>query len=176
MHRGKWVRENLLCQYIPPLSQVQVQAMVGPSHPDMTARERLDTATSDQVCQACHRLMNPLGYPFEIYNHAGFIRAVDHDGSLPNGSALLVDMPDPGLDGPVTDAIDLSHKLATSNHVKRCFVRQAFRYYSGRYETRADACSLLRMEQAYDVKGSFLDLLISFVTSDAFLYRNAGDN
>ncbi|MEZ4404192.1 MAG: DUF1588 domain-containing protein [Kofleriaceae bacterium] len=176
VRRGKWVRENLLCQYVPPLASVMVPAMVGPSAPDLTARDRLDAATASDECQRCHQLMNPLGYPFEIYNHAGFLRSVDHDGGAPDGSSLLVDMPDPALDGPVTSAIDLMDKLAASGRVKRCFIRQSFRYFMGRPETRADACALAQMEQAYDVQGSFITMLSALVTSDAFRYRTTGGN
>ena len=174
IHRGHWIRENLLCQYIPPLSEVRVAAVVGPSADDQTARSRVEAATASDTCQGCHKLMNSLGMPFEIYNHAGFLRVKDHDGSAPNGASLLVDMPDPALDGPVANGIELSQKLAASNHVKRCFIRQTFRYFAGRDETRADACSLAKMEKAYDAKGSFLTMLSAFMTSDAFLYRQKG--
>ena len=120
--------------------------------------------------------MNTAGYPFEIYNHAGFVRVIDHDGSPPNGASTLVDMPDPSLDGPVTNAIDFSYKLAASHYVERCFIRQAFRYYMGRDETRADACALKRMEDAYGQKGSFIDMVSALVTSDAFRYRTVEGN
>ena len=83
--------------------------------------------------------MNPLGLPFEIYNHAGYLRMRprrrrrasragwdDHAGG----------MPDPALDGPVQDGVELSEKLADSPYVKRCFVRQTFRYFMGRAENR----------------------------------------
>jgi Protein of unknown function (DUF1588)/Protein of unknown function (DUF1585) len=183
VQRGKWIREHLLCQYVPPLSQVKVAAIVGPSSPTKSARNRLDDATSSPACQACHRLMNPLGYPFEMYNHAGFLRSVDHAGAVtssPDGSAVLTDMPDPSLNGPVTNAIDLNNKLANSPYVKRCFIRQTFRYFMGRNETRADACSLSQMETAYDApgatQGSMVTLLQALATSDAFLYRKAVGN
>ncbi len=170
IHRGWWIRESLLCQFVPPLSAVQVEAMVGPSDPMGTARTRIETATSSELCQGCHRLMNGLGLAFEIYNHAGFVREVDHDGGAPNGSMALVDSPDPALDGEYASAIELSHALADSTHVKRCFVRQAFRYYMGRPETRADACALAAMETAYDRQGSFVELLVALVQSDTFRY------
>lgn len=172
VHRGKWVREKLLCQYVPPLSEVTVNAMVGPSHPSLSARQRLDEATGSAECQSCHKLMNPLGYPFEIYNHAGYVRVTDYGDAGVDGHALLVDMPDPSLDGPVRDAIEMSEKFAQSNHVKRCFVRQTFRYFTGRDETLADACTLQQMEAAYDQQGSFVQMLETLVTSDTYLYRS----
>ncbi|MFY0581000.1 DUF1588 domain-containing protein [Cystobacter fuscus] len=176
VHRGKWVRENLLCGYVPPLSSVRVVAQVGPHAPDKNARARLEDATGKSECQGCHSLMNPLGLTFEIYNHAGYLRTRDHapDGGwmAPNGQVMLSNLPDPGLNGPVRDAVELSEKLAASGHVKRCFVRQAFRYFMGRDENRSDACTLARMEQAYDAhQGSFKALLKALMTSDTWTTR-----
>ncbi|EPX65423.1 hypothetical protein D187_000849 [Cystobacter fuscus DSM 2262] len=176
VHRGKWVRENLLCGYVPPLSSVRVLAQVGPHAPDKNARARLEDATGKSECQGCHSLMNPLGLTFEIYNHAGYLRTRDHapDGGwmAPNGQVMLSHLPDPGLNGPVRDAVELSEKLAASGHVKRCFVRQTFRYFMGRDENRSDACTLARMEQAYDAhQGSFKALLTALMTSDTWTTR-----
>ena len=176
VHRGLWIRENLLCDYVPPLSSVQVDAQVGPHAPELNARRRLRQATSGAQCQGCHRLMEPLGEPFEIYNHAGFLRERDHapDGGWtdPDGSATLVAMPEAGLEGPVNDAVELMERLADSQHVKRCFVRQAFRYYMGRPENLTDACTLTRMEQAYDADGgSFISMISALITSDTWRTR-----
>ena len=38
VHRGKWIRENLLCDYVPPLSSVKVVAKVGRMRPNKNAR------------------------------------------------------------------------------------------------------------------------------------------
>ncbi|MBL8915805.1 MAG: DUF1588 domain-containing protein [Archangium sp.] len=176
VHRGKWVRENLLCGWVPPLSSVMVQAMVGPHSNAKNARARLDEATAGQQCQGCHSLMNPLGYPFELYNHAGYLRTRDHaaDGGWkpPDGTSVLSGLPDPMLNGPVRDGVEFSEKLADSPWVKRCFVRQTFRYFMGRAENRTDACTLSRMEQAYDSNnGSFHSMVSALMTSDTWKTR-----
>ncbi|HIN85316.1 MAG TPA: DUF1588 domain-containing protein [Myxococcales bacterium] len=175
VHRGKWIRENLLCEIVPPLELVMVEAQVGPSAVDKSARDRVMEATElgDKAgqCMWCHSKMNSLGYPFEIYNHAGFVRETDH-GKAPNGSSSIDNAPDPSLNGPVKDAVEFSIKLSQSDHVKRCFVRQTFRFFMARDETLADACTLTSMESAYDQKGSFIDLLVALVSSDTFLYRH----
>ena len=49
---------------------------------------------------------------------------------------------------------------------------QAFRYFAGRDERPQDACVLSEMESAYDERGSFIDMLARFATSDALLYRS----
>ncbi len=176
IHRGKWVRENILCDYVPPLSQVKVVAQVGPHAANKNARARVEEATAKAECQGCHQLMNPLGYPFEIYNHAGYLRSEDHapDAGFgpPSGASVLVNMPDPALNGPVRDAVELSEKLSVSPYVKRCFIRQAFRYYMGRDENRTDACTLASMESAYDSSGgSFFKLVSALMISDTWKTR-----
>ena len=171
VHRGKWVREKLFCQTVPGLQNVMVQAKLGPQGP--SARERVDAATTvgpnAPTCLGCHSQMNSLGYPFEIYNHAGFLRATDH-GHAPVGSTTITNAPDPSMNGAFGSAVDFSQALAASPYAKRCFVRQAFRYFTGRDETLKDACTLTAMEGALD-RGSFFDMLSTLVTSDTFLYR-----
>ena len=65
----------------------------------------------------------------------------------------------------------MSEKFADSQYVKRCFIRQNFRYYMGRNETMADACVLSQMEEAYDRQGSYKEMLTALFTSPAFLER-----
>lgn len=171
VHRGKWVRERLLCDDVPDLP-ITVDAAFDPETRDQSARQRMtEQVDSKPECAMCHALMNPLGYPFEIYNHAGFLRVEDH-GAAPDGSAELDNMPDPALDGPVRDAVQMSERLADSSYAKRCFIRQIFRYYMGRDERQRDACTLVEMEEAYDQSGgSFVEVLVALFQSDSFQYR-----
>lgn len=172
--RGKWIRENLLCQSVPGLELVMVEAQLVPSDPSLRARDRIRVSIEEgeaaDTCMGCHRLMNPLGMPFEIYNHAGFVRRTDH-GQPPDGSTTIVDTPDGALDGTVNDAVELAELLAESPYARRCFIRQVFRYFLGRDETLADACTLAAMEAAF-ADGSFFAMLDALVTSDTFLYRH----
>ncbi len=171
VHRGKWIREELLCQDIPDLP-LNVDAKLSEESQDQSARQRvMEQIDADPYCSGCHQYMNPLGYPFEIYNHAGFVRVEDH-GAAPDGSSSLTNMPSPELEGPVSSAVDMSERFASSDYAKRCFIRQAFRYFAGREETMADACTMVALEEAYDHSGgSFAELLIALFNSDSFQYR-----
>lgn len=172
VHRGKWVRENLLCGEVPDVP-INVEAALDPTTRDLSTRARVKAKTEQAGCAGCHALMNPLGYPFEIYNHAGILRVEDHGGA-PDGSSELIGMPDPALNGPVRDAVEMSEKFSRSQYVKRCFIRQSFRYFMGREETMQDACALNAMEQAYDSsQGSFKAMLSALMTHDTFTYRRA---
>jgi hypothetical protein len=72
----------------------------------------------------------------------------------------------------VATPLELIGKLADSERVEQVFVRHAFRYFLGRNETLADGPALVAAHRAYrEHDGSFKALVLSLVTSDAFLVR-----
>ncbi|MEM9195619.1 MAG: DUF1588 domain-containing protein [Myxococcota bacterium] len=172
VERGKWIRENLLCGSIPDVP-ITVDASFPVETNHLPARDRLAMTTgADAYCQGCHQQMDPLGLPFEIYNHAGFLRADDH-GSAPNGESTVLHTGDPTLDVTVRDAVDLSERFADSELVLQCFIRQVFRYFASRPETVADACTLSAMQRAYEAEnGSLQAALGALMTSPTFLHRH----
>ena len=168
IHRGIWIRERLLGGGIPDVP-ITVDAQL-PAEPQNTLRERM-RVTREKYCWTCHEKMDPLGLPFEIYNHAGLYRTTELDQPV-DGSGEIIGSGDPELDGPVKDAIEMIEKLAESERVEQVFVRHAFRFWMGRNEGLHDGPVLQAAHRAYrDSGGSMKALITSLVTSDAFLYR-----
>ncbi|MEY4198784.1 MAG: hypothetical protein RLZZ265_524 [Verrucomicrobiota bacterium] len=189
--RGKWVRERLLGGTVPDLP-ITVDAQL-PNTPEQTLRQRLEV-TKAEYCWQCHQRMNPLGLPFEQFDHFGRFRTTERvqdkeataanvDNKGKSRGPVFKEAPldtrgvialtgDIRLDGDVTDPLALIQKLAGSERVRLVFVRHAFRYWMGRNETLADAPVLKAADRAYvESGGSFKALLVSLLTSDAFLYR-----
>lgn len=168
IHRGKWIRERLLGGAVPDVP-ITVDAML-PDEPGETLRHRM-RVTREEYCWKCHQKMDPLGLPFEMYNHLGLYRKVEHRKPV-DASGEIIDSGDPELDGPVENALELIERLAKSDRVTQVFVRHAFRFWIGRNETMNDAPVLQEAYKAYeDNDGSMKALLESLLTSDAFLYR-----
>ena len=166
--RGRWIRERLLGGGIPDVP-ITVNAML-PDEPNNTLRVRM-RVTKETYCWTCHRKMDPLGLPFEMYNHAGLYRETELDKPV-DTTGEIIDSGDPALDGPVENAIDMITRLANSERVEQVFVRHAFRYWMGRNETINDAPILQEAHKAYkESDGSMQALITSLITSDAFLYR-----
>jgi len=171
VRRGKWIREHLLGDVIPDLP-ISVDAVV-PDDKGKTLRERFEVIRNDEYCWKCHKQMNPLGMPFEAYDHFGRFRtkelkrAVDTTGSIDRAG-------DAKLNGDVSDAVELVHRLAKSERTQQVFVRYAFRFFLGRNETVRDAKTLQDANRAYSESGgSMKALVISLLSSDSFLYRAA---
>src|SRR5262249_19245025 len=112
VYRGKFVRERLLCQTMPP-PPPNVKMSV-PQDPERT---------KNPSCKGCHTLMDPIGYGFDAYDAIGRYHA---------GNARPGDIEDPGgsldvsgsFDGPVA----LARELAASRDVSDCMVTQWVRY------------------------------------------------
>ena len=165
--RGRWIRERLLGGGIPDIP-ITVDAML-PDEPDTTLRSRM-RVTRENYCWTCHEKMDPLGLPFEMYNHAGLLRTTEA-GKPVDTSGEIINSGDPALDGPVENALEMIQKLAGSERVHQVFVRHAFRFWMGRNETLNDAPVLQEAYRAFAKEGSMKALIASLITSDAFLYR-----
>lgn len=166
--RGRWIRERLLGDAVPDIP-ITVDAML-PDEPKATLRQRM-RVTREAECWRCHKKMDPLGLPFEMYNHIGLLRDKEQDRAVITTGEILLSG-DPALDGPVDDAIDMVRKLAASERVTQVFVRHVFRFWMGRNEVINDAPILQDAYIAYkNSGGSMKALLTSLLTSDAFLYR-----
>ena len=168
IHRGIWIRERLLGGGIPDVP-ITVDAQL-PNEPHRTLRERM-RVTREKYCWNCHQKMDPLGLPFEMYNHAGLFRTTEMDRPV-DSTGEIIDSGDAELDGPVNSAFEMIRKLAGSERVEQVFVRHAFRFWMGRNETINDGPVLQAAHRAYRENGGSMKALItSLVTSDAFLYR-----
>ena len=115
--------------------------------------------------------MDPLGLPFEMYNHAGLHRETELNKPV-DTTGEIIGSGDPSLDGKVANAIEMIQKLAESERAEQVFVRHAFRFWMGRNETLNDRPVLQAAHRAYKENGgSMKAMLVSLLTSDAFLYR-----
>lgn len=170
VQRGKWIRTHLLGGTVPDVP-IGVDARV-PEMEHTTFRERLRLATAPAECWRCHRKMDPLGLPFERYDHYG--RFQRRDAGQPVDTHGMIDRTGvAGLDGTrVEGPTEMMEILARSPHVEQVFVRHAFRYLLGRNETLGDANTLQDAHAAYrESGGSLRELVVSLLSSDSFLYR-----
>jgi hypothetical protein len=168
--RGKFVREQLLCEHIDP-PPADVNVMVPELDPNLTTRERFTQHSVDERCAGCHVMMDPIGFGLENYDAVGNFRdnengtAIDATGSIEQGEAADVA-------GPFNGPAELGERLAQSEAQKRCTVKNWFRYTNGRAETPADACELAALgerfaAQNHDVK----ELIVALTQTSAFLHR-----
>jgi hypothetical protein len=168
VNRGRFVREQLLCQALPPPPDT-VDATFPMPTATRTRREQLTEHSSNPQCTACHKLMDPIGYAFERIDAAGRYRMTEAGKSIDSTGVVL------GLDGAdarIADAPELGRVLARSQTVHACMTQRMFQYVHGRDAGAADGCALSSALAAF--KASQLDLrelAVALVAHDSFVTR-----
>ena len=153
VHRGKFVREALLCDPLPP------------PPPGVDANKANDpNRLTNPECMGCHQRMDPIGLGFERYDAIGaFDESATADGEL-----LFAG----DLSGPFASSVDLASRLAASDVVRQCISKYVFHFASHRAETDRDVCSLEAADAAFVAsKTTLAELFVAIARSDAFRYR-----
>ncbi len=161
--RGKFVREVLLCQDVPPPPgdiDFSEFAEEGGEH-RRTARDRLTVHVANEVCAGCHSLMDPIGLAFEQLDGIGVYRESENGATIdPSGD----------LDGvPFADARGLGEALAAHPGLGPCFVQSLYRYAVGRDIVPGEQAFLAALEDRFAAEGYHLrEILRAIVLSEAF--------
>jgi hypothetical protein len=166
VHRGIFVRENILCQPLQP-PPADVNTTPPPPSSAATTRERFAAHEADARCAGCHRYIDPIGLAFENYDAIGAFRTqeggvtIDASGEVVGGAGSLA--------GKFVGAVELGKKLAASPDVSACLANQWFRFALGRMESNDDACSLQAMYDGLAASGGNIrELIVRMVKGDAF--------
>ena len=166
--RGRFVREQLLCEPIqpPPANVAATFDAPGAAMAGQTLRQRLVQHMSDAACSSCHALMDPLGFAFEHFDALGAYRA--NEGGHPIDDTGTVD--GQAFTGPR----ELAATLRGMPAVTGCLTRQIYRYATGHLETGGEAPVLVDVGARAQAAGNaFVDYLRAIAESDGFRYAGS---
>jgi hypothetical protein len=165
--RGVFILDRMLCAPPPP-PPPNVPLTPPTAEPGVrtTNRQRFDEHAKSPVCAGCHTRIDGVGFPYESFDSLGHFRTQDNGVPVdPTGQLMGAG----ASDGPVANAIDLGHKLASSDAVLRCAAKQWFRYAYGRTELEGDAPALSALGDAFLAKkGDIRELLVAIVMQPGF--------
>lgn len=168
--RGRFVRQNLLCEDIPPPPPGVDTSFA--ENTGTTIRERLAVHRENPACAGCHALMDPIGLGFERFDAIGQARAEEAPG---------IPVDDTGdIDGVAfTGVRELGAMLAADPRIGPCFVTQLYRFATGHLEHPAEQLAIDDLAAGFAANGYRVrELVLSLVASDAFRYvgppRDAG--
>lgn len=167
--RGKWIRNRLFCQEIPP-PPPNVTADVPPPQTGAAVckKDRYAAHDSVQSCAACHLQMDPIGFGLEQYDRMGRFRSVEaaHPECAITGEGTLQGV------GTFTGPAGLADLMVQNGTVDQCVVKQVFRFGSGRREGSADGPLLRDLTRAFTANGRQFDaLLLDYVSHPTFALR-----
>jgi hypothetical protein len=163
IHRGRFVRERLLCQPLgspPPGVAGSLPAL----RPDMTRRQRIETHTGAETCQTCHSLINGPGFALETFDPRGHFSLVDNARPVDARAEIV------GTDvGAVDGARELSERLASSADARHCAVQRLYQFALGRALTRDDTVWVDAL--AATDERNFVQLFLALTDEDVFHVR-----
>jgi hypothetical protein len=165
IHRGKFLRTQFFCTEPPPPPP---DLVVSPPvlDPRKTTRDRFADHRADDSCAGCHDLLDPAGLLFEHYDAIGRYR--DTENGVPIDATGYLAETD--VTGAIDGVPELAGRLAESGEVRRCVIKQWFRYTFGRGETPSDACTLDKLEQVFvSTRGDLNELIVALTQTDPFL-------
>ena len=162
--RGDFVLRRLLCTRIPRPAEVGIETVFPlPSHVKST-RERFAAHSSNPACRTCHERLDEIGYTFESFDAIGAQRSSDNGKRIDTRATAELN----GKPIALGDSLDLSRWLAQDPEVDECYLRQAYRYFTGQADPRIES-ELVGISS--EAGGNLFDALVSFVESDLFVLR-----
>ncbi len=170
--RGKFVREQLMCNTLPPPPN---DLVIEPPEldPSKTTKEQFEEIGANPSCAGCHTLMNPIGFIFEHYDGVGQWR--DQQNGIPIDAIGEVVQTD-DIDGEYDGALEFAAALAGSTQVQECVSSQWFRFAYNRTVTEEDSCSVDQLNDVFRSSNfSIRSLLVALTQTNAFLYRRVVD-
>ena len=161
--RGKFIRETLLCQLIPPPPSGVVPNLPPPTDPTETMRVRLTAHRAAPTCAPCHALMDPLGFGMENFDAIGKYRTLENTHTIDATG---------NLDAATFDGLEQMGTVLRNAAVSGpCFVSKVYMNAQSREAVQADAAILDTLASGFAASGNKADqLLLSLVSSDAFRF------
>ncbi|MCA9539623.1 MAG: DUF1592 domain-containing protein [Myxococcales bacterium] len=159
--RGKYVRERVLCQTVPP-PPGDVDLDLTPTEDDPpTLRERLEQHRSSPACAGCHAFIDPPGFLFEHFDSIGRYRT-EVDGFPVDATG--------DFDGtPLHDSVDLAAMLRHDARVGRCIAQQLYRHATSRLDTLDEQAVIDELADSMAEEGYTFDgLMRALVLSEGF--------
>jgi Protein of unknown function (DUF1592)/Protein of unknown function (DUF1588)/Protein of unknown function (DUF1587)/Protein of unknown function (DUF1595)/Protein of unknown function (DUF1585) len=163
--RGLFVREQFLCQQVPPPPpNVDTNLPAVDESRPLTNRERLAAHTGNKVCAGCHNLTDQIGFGLEKFDAIGMrreqqkllfysrARGEGERREKPKEVLLTLDTTAHVAGVPNSDftsARQLGDILARTPQCQECIVKQVFRYMAGRLDTPADRPVLNRATEEF---------------------------
>ena len=166
--RGRFIREALLCQAIPPPPpDVSTKLPKDGEGPARTTRQKLVAHRKLSQCNGCHKAMDPMGLAFESFDGIGAYRTKEENG-------LAID-PSGELDGVAfSDPTALAVMLRHNPKVGVCVARHLYRFALGHLESEGEEPLVADLAAGLERDGyRFLSLVLNVVKSRGFRYLSA---
>ena len=161
--RGKAVRQDLMCQTVPPPPpNVDFSGFNNPAT-GATARDRLKAHATNPVCAGCHKIMDPVGLAFENFDGSGRWRTAEQGQKIDTRGIF---------EGTAYDNLTSFAKLLSgSSVVESCLVNRLYSYGLARPLTADDKGATDTFREQFDESGRTLPSLLRVIARSNQFYE-----
>ena len=164
IHRGVFVARGILGVSLRPPPEA-FTPLAESLHPNLTTRERVSLQTKPTSCQACHGILNPLGFTLEHFDAVG--RYQDWDNGWPVDTVGSYQTRN-GETVTLNGARDLAKFLADSEEVQTAFAEHLFQHLAKQPIAAYGPRQLTDLRKAFASQGcSIRKLLVEAVVLSA---------
>lgn len=171
--RGAAFMRQVLCTDPPDPSTVNLVVAAPEPDPTKSTRELFSAHSADATCQACHALIDPIGFAFEEFDEGGRVRLGPEDNNgKPIDASGTVDVG--GTTFTWSNAREFLQQVAASDLSRRCVARTATRFGFG-WTNTATELAFVDEWSALDVakQTQIGEVLTRLIESDLFVQRRA---
>jgi hypothetical protein len=173
VHRGRMLRESVLCQDIPAPPQdggdLINQLPVTPT--EWTQAEKWPVFVQERAgCAGCHSMFEPMGFAFEVYDESGKFRTQNEYGrTIDPASEVAAE----GWSGQFSDARDFIDQVVASDVGQTCFAQRYLTFALGRPAPAPKAsCTTRNVARRFSESGTDLrELMAATAGDDGFVTR-----
>jgi hypothetical protein len=164
IHRGVFLTRNIVGRSLrpPPMAMTFKDADFAPN---LTMREKVTELTKPQACQACHSVINPLGFSLEQFDAVGKFRSSENDKPVNPVSEYLTDE---GQTVQLSGARDVAEFALASAQAQNAFIEQLFHHVVKQSLLAYGSDTLAKLRKAFVDSGFNLrQLLVDVATLSA---------
>jgi Protein of unknown function (DUF1592)/Protein of unknown function (DUF1588)/Protein of unknown function (DUF1585) len=173
--RALAIRRHLLCSPVPETPEGVntdldgVEMEIEKKEGRQLSPREIRSKHMSGSCAECHAKIDPLGFPFDVYDAEGTLRSTI-DGFAIDTSGGIVGTA--SSDGAVSDAKGLAQRLARSDDVKDCIADTVFEFVNAEPPQATDSCALQEWRSRLRASnGNLKKLWLDAVTDPRWLQR-----
>jgi hypothetical protein len=124
IHRGVFLTRHIVGRSLrpPPMAMTFKDADFAPN---LTMRQKVSELTKPQACQACHSVINPLGFSLEQFDAVGRFRTTENEKPIDPVSEYLTD---DGEKVRLSGARDVAEFAITHEQAHDAFIQEIFHH------------------------------------------------
>lgn len=171
--RGAAFLRQVLCTDPPDPSTINLVVAAPQPDPSKSTRQLFAAHSADVTCQACHAVIDPIGFAFEGFDEGGRVRSGPEDNNgHPVETAGSVKVG--GTEFVFEDAADLIRQVADSELGQACVARTATRFALAFGNTATELAFVQQWKQLDPPSRTQLGVVLTaLISSDLFVQRKA---